>query len=585
MNLIGNPEIQFVTAEPQHDFGSEGKLLRRVQIRVSPEQRVAIYKSVLDSSHVDVEYVALLALAGLIALFGLLENSAAVIIGAMLISPLMNPILSAALALLLGDGKLGKRSAIVLASSIAGVICVTWLVAYLTPLKQATPEILARTAPNLLDLFIALLSGLAGTLALRGGSVAMTILPGVAIAVAVVPPLSVVGYGLSTHQGSIAGGAFLLFVTNLVSIIISAAAVFRVMGFQPRREAEQGRWKLKYRGGLSILVLFLLSIPLFLTLRRAVIDLSVRAEVQRDLKAAFQTDNAAVSDLDFSRLRNGLQIQATLRTTKYIESDVIRSVEGALQSKFGPETKLLIDQILVTQGGVTAAHAVPAPNPILGGVVKSVEEKAPFDFKASSLNSLEFVQNALDSVLAGTAIRREAAPEIVLASTPPLILRLRLISSDPLNSQAVSLLASQLSSKLGLSIELHGQVELAGAYSQVTFTPAKPSLGLTADDRAALAKVIKQVQKDNLRLQVTYPSDQTAADDKTIPRFVSEIGRLLSVSGLKSSQWIIRVESPGESDLAAAAKAATGQTSTAGKIPPAVVSPQFRCDLKSFQDF
>ena len=66
----------------------------------------------------------------------------------------------------------------------------------------------------------------------------MTILPGVAIAVAVVPPLLVVGYGLSTHQGSIAGGAFLLFITNLVAIVISAVVVFRLIGFQPRKRSR-----------------------------------------------------------------------------------------------------------------------------------------------------------------------------------------------------------------------------------------------------------------------------------------------------------------------------------------------------------
>ena len=77
----------------------------------------------------DLEDTALLLLAGLVALFGLLENSAAVIIGSMLISPSMNPLLSAALALLLGDGKMGKRAAILLAVSIAAVIGITWLVA------------------------------------------------------------------------------------------------------------------------------------------------------------------------------------------------------------------------------------------------------------------------------------------------------------------------------------------------------------------------------------------------------------------------------------------------------------------------
>ncbi|MGC8550461.1 MAG: DUF389 domain-containing protein [Acidobacteriaceae bacterium] len=83
----------------------------------------------LEPSHMDLEYTALLLLAGLIALFGLLENSAAVVIGAMLISPLMNPLLSAALALLLGDGKMGKRAAIVLAVNIAAIIGITRLVA------------------------------------------------------------------------------------------------------------------------------------------------------------------------------------------------------------------------------------------------------------------------------------------------------------------------------------------------------------------------------------------------------------------------------------------------------------------------
>jgi uncharacterized hydrophobic protein (TIGR00271 family) len=574
-----------VTAEDRRQVRGGEKLLRRIELRVSQEKRDDIYRAILDSSHIDVEYVALLILAGLIALFGLLENSAAVIIGAMLISPLMNPILTAALALLLGQGNLGKRSATLLALSIAGVVGITWLVASLTPLKQATPEILARTAPNLLDLFIAILSGLAGTLALRGGSVAMTILPGVAIAVAVIPPLSVVGYGLSTNQGSIAAGAFLLFVTNLVAIIISAVAMFRVLGFQPRREAEQGRWKFKYRVGISVIVLVLLSIPLFLTLRKAAIQVSIRSEVQRELNMAFATQKASVSDLSFSQLRNGLLIQATLRTIQYVETDAIHSVEDALRKRFGPDTKLQIDQILVTQGGVTAAQIAQSQNPILGGVVKPVEEKAPSDFKTTTLQSLEFVQHDVDSVLAGTDIRRVAAPEINLAPSMPLVLRLRLNSPQPLTTQTITLLASQLGSKLDLPVQLHGQVELQGPPYQLTLTPAKPNLALNASDRAAASSLIKQAQDENLRLQVTCPSNQTAAGDKTIPGFVSEIQRLLLRSGLKRPQWTISTESPSESNLAVAEKPSKVQPGTAGEVPPALAPPPLRCDLKSFQDF
>ena len=305
------------THEEVHE-AAHRSFFRRVELRIPAEQRLTIYQSMLASSHMDVEYSSLLLVGGLIALFGLLENSAAVIIGAMLISPLMNPILSSALALLLGDGKMGKRAATVLAVSIAVVIGTTWLVALAIPLKQATPEILARTQPNLLDLFIAFLSGLAGTLAMRSSSVAMTILPGVAIAVAVVPPLSVVGYGLSTGQSSIAGGAFLLFVTNLVSIIISAAVIFRLMGFRPRWEAEQGRWKLKYRLGISALVLVVLSIPLFLTLRKAAIEVGIRSSVRGILSSAFQEHEGSISHVEFSHARNGLLIRATLETTQYV---------------------------------------------------------------------------------------------------------------------------------------------------------------------------------------------------------------------------------------------------------------------------
>ncbi len=560
----------------------EGRLFRRVELHASRQQRDAIYQSILGSSHIDVEYAALLTVAGLIALFGLLENSAAVIIGAMLISPLMNPILAAALALLLGDGKLGRRSAIVLVLSVSAVVAVTCVAAFVIPLKQATPQILARTTPNLLDLFIAFLSGLAGTLALRGGSVAMTILPGVAIAVAVVPPLSVVGYGLSTHQGSIAGGAFLLFITNLVAIVISAVVVFRLIGFQPRREAEQGRWKLRYRLGISTLVLVLLSIPLFLTLRQAAIEIAVKSRLQRELKASFKADEASVSDLSFSRQPRGLLIQATLRTGHYIETKSIQAAEENLRPQYGPDTKLLIDQILVTHGGVAAVQTARAHNPILGGVVGQIAAKAPFDFKASGLETLQYVQTQVDSVLAGTDIAREAVPEIDLGPISPLVLRVRLSSAEPLPVETVSLLASQLGSKLGLPVQLRGQVEMKAPSFQLALTATRQDQGIDADGRTALAKIIQAVQLNNLRLQVTCAPDLRAAGDKAIPALASDVRRILSQSELKNTQWTLDIE-PNESASQAAQENAN-TIGSAAKVSSPTTADQFHCDVSAFQD-
>jgi len=97
---------------------------------------------------------------------------------------------------------------------------------------------------------------------------------------------------------------------------------------------------------------------------RVAIEVAIRSEAKREFKTAFEADKASVSHLNFSRLRNGLLIQATLRTTRYVETGALHSFEDTLRKKFGPDTKLLIDQILVTQAEVTAAQAAQAQNPI-----------------------------------------------------------------------------------------------------------------------------------------------------------------------------------------------------------------------------
>ena len=413
----------------------------------------------------------------------------------------------------------------------------------------------------------------------------MTILPGVAIAVAVVPPLSVVGYGLSTRQWSIAGGAFLLFVTNLVSIIISAAGVFRIMGFHPRREAEHGRWKWKYRVGVSALILIFLSIPLFLTLRKAAIQISIRSQLQRNLNVAFESNKVSVSDLSFSQVHDGLVDPGNSSNAPILGNECDSIHRETLRKRYGQGTKLMVDQILVTRGGVTLATIPPAQDPISGGVVKFDEKQSAFDFNGSRLKSQEFVKNELDGVLAGTDLQQAAAPEIVFTSATTLTLNLRLISSEFLNSQTISFLASQLGSKLGVPVDLHGNAELEGPSFQLTLTPAKPGAGLSANDRAELGKIAKRVREDDLRLLVTFTPDESVSDDKAAPHFVSDVRRFLSMSGLKNSQWTITAGSPKELESQTAENKAGIPDAAGGNAPGAIASQQFRCNFKSFQDF
>lgn len=217
---------------------------------LEPDQRFEIYRSVSASATLrDVTYWAEILFSAGIATLGLTLGSPAVIIGAMLISPLMGPILCTGLALAAGDFILAMRSvtAVVL-SSIAAVAFSTLLVVLL-PFREMTAEIAARTQPNTLDLIIALFSGAVGALAvsksLRGVA---TSIPGVAIAVALMPPLCVTGYGVGVlvmvdrvqGLGVLRGGA-LLFLTNLVAITFASMLVFLALHIDSEQVRERIR--------------------------------------------------------------------------------------------------------------------------------------------------------------------------------------------------------------------------------------------------------------------------------------------------------------------------------------------------------
>lgn len=202
---------------------------------VSRERKENIYLQIAQSASLrDVTYWLQILFSAGIATLGLVLNSPAVIIGAMLISPLMGPILAAGLALAAGDLVLSARAILNLTLSCAIAIGFAVLLVALLPFREVTAEIAGRTHPNTLDLVIALFSGAIGSIAtckeVKG---VVTSIPGVAIAVALMPPLCVVGFGLgvaastSTQDGmTIARGGGLLFLTNLAAITFTSMVVF-----------------------------------------------------------------------------------------------------------------------------------------------------------------------------------------------------------------------------------------------------------------------------------------------------------------------------------------------------------------------
>ena len=179
-------------------------------------------------------YTILLALSVIVASVGLLQNSTAVIIGAMLIAPLMAPIMGVAASLVMGWGVRLAVGLGVVTVSVAGGIAVAWTIARLIPAIGTTlpTEVLSRTSPDIRDLVIALAAGTAGAYATVRRDISGA-LPGVAVAVALVPPLACVGVLLARDQAALARGAGLLFATNLFGIIFAAALVFLLTGFVP----------------------------------------------------------------------------------------------------------------------------------------------------------------------------------------------------------------------------------------------------------------------------------------------------------------------------------------------------------------
>lgn len=177
-------------------------------------------------------YWIYLAISAGIAFFGLVMNSTAVVIGAMLVSPLMTPLVQTGMAFAVGNLYLALRSLIRVFLSTAGVVVFAALTTVILPFEQITPEIAARTQPNALDLFVALFCAVVASLTTaRQASDTVSAAAGTAISIALVPPLCVMGFGLGIVDGKVFLGSTLLYIANLAAIILVSDLFFLLAGF------------------------------------------------------------------------------------------------------------------------------------------------------------------------------------------------------------------------------------------------------------------------------------------------------------------------------------------------------------------
>ncbi len=299
-----------------------------------------LFLALKDNASITSTYILLMVLSALLATLGLFLNSPSIVIGAMVLAPLMSPIISLSMGLLRSDAELSKKAFMSLAVGMMLALSLSALMAYLLPFRELTSEIAGRLHPSTLDLLVAVLSGIAGAVGHAKEKVAKS-MPGVAIAVALVPPLCVSGIGIGWWDYEVFYGAMLLFLTNLTGIILTAGLSFMVMGYAPFLRAKKGIF-------ISALLVTFISVPLVLSFS----NMRKMYEIENQLL----NETHQISGFDL-RLRNinihsgkPLRINADLLTTRMPNAQVLTDFEEKLSKKLKQQVVVDFSVHMVTKG-------------------------------------------------------------------------------------------------------------------------------------------------------------------------------------------------------------------------------------------
>jgi uncharacterized hydrophobic protein (TIGR00271 family) len=232
------------------------KLINFIDLQKGEEDQKKVLENILSNISFRGSNLWILACAIVIASVGLNVNSTAVIIGAMLISPLMGPIVGAGFGLGMYDFELVKKSIKNLAIATIVSLIVSTLYFYISPFKEVQSELLARTSPNIYDVLIAFFGGLVGVIAVTRVEKGNPI-PGVAIATALMPPLCTAGYGLATGNYLFFGGALFLYTINCVFICIATFIIVKYLNYPIAKQIDLKHQK-KVKQGITALLLIMI---------------------------------------------------------------------------------------------------------------------------------------------------------------------------------------------------------------------------------------------------------------------------------------------------------------------------------------
>ncbi|MCB9450124.1 MAG: TIGR00341 family protein [Anaerolineaceae bacterium] len=341
--LDHSPGAVILASRRTGEDGRVGAVRRRLRALTPTLTRVEQEEIVRQSQEMaspSLDYFVLIIIAALLASFGLLQSSPAVIIGAMLVAPLMQPLIAFATGLTTGRLELMRQAVVTGIQGILLALLIAVGVGIIAGTDLPTSEMLARGSPTLLDALVAVASGLVGAYATARKDIPAA-LAGVAIAAALMPPVCTVGLGIAMQNINLAAGSGLLFLTNITSIIIAGWIIFFWLGMRPRMVETSRR-----RQYISVAFLVILLLPVVILLLRLSNTSGNRNVIEQKVIAAF-----APADVVGIQVTQGdtLHVVATVQSEHIITTQTVRDAQDTLTAELGEPVELEVIYLQVVK--------------------------------------------------------------------------------------------------------------------------------------------------------------------------------------------------------------------------------------------
>ena len=485
-------------------------------ISISTARKKAVRNEIVDGSDPGFRYYLLMTIATLIAALGLVINSPAVIIGAMLISPLMTPIFGVSLGLISADVPLWRKALVTEAAGVGLAIFSGFLIGLLPLYFKVTPEMLARTQPTLLDLGVATLAGIAGCLAMIDERIS-PVLPGIAIATSLVPPLAASGlcFALGAPEGGI--GAFLLFFANFLAILLVSGAVFIAAGFVSKWEMGSA-WSLLRRFSSPLISLLVVGFLLTRTLLGAVNTIRTTDTIESTITAELSSEPATLlNGVKFKEHGGLMDILASLQSSDALSPHKIKLIEEKLAERLGIDVNLVVRSLIVKDVSAKGSTSVV------------VDENLNGEFISDNLNPrvkrIQLAEQALREVIDNyTGVYLRDVDLIELEDVPVILATVQ--TSRPVTAGSVEKVEKQIQKRLqDPKVRLVVRAEdLVGVTSKGRILYGQAHLGtLYPDDQSIQNRVEHLVKKTIEGFPEMYAINVDAYQDGEIWKVRAEV--------------------------------------------------------------